>query len=251
MELNKVVQSLLLLVTMSLSLAACDRGTGEKRKEVTIPSQNPTATANNEKTIRPGPITYVALGDSTGAGVGAREGGYPARLFRRLLNQRPGSKLVNFSVSGATTTDVLKNQLDRGLRADPQLITLGIGINDIGHGFTVKQFADNYDQILKRLRANSQAPIVISNIPDISSSQRVPPALRESTQQVIIQFNQRLAEIASTHGATVIDVYAVTHEQLPKHPEYFSADGFHPSDQGYELWADAVWPTIARMAGRE
>jgi hypothetical protein len=32
-----------------------------------------------------GPIVYVALGDSTGAGVGARNGGsYVARLFKRL-----------------------------------------------------------------------------------------------------------------------------------------------------------------------
>jgi lysophospholipase L1-like esterase len=34
---------------------------------------------------------------------------------------------------------------------------------------------------------------------------------------------------------------------LLSHPEYFSRDGFHPSDKGYELWAVEMWPTIARV----
>ena len=47
----------------------------------------------------------------------------------------------------------------------------------------------------------------------------------------------------------MFDVYTITHEQLPGHPEYFSGDGFHPSDRGYELWAEKMWPTIAQVLG--
>jgi lysophospholipase L1-like esterase len=47
----------------------------------------------------------------------------------------------------------------------------------------------------------------------------------------------------------VFDIYTVTHEQLPLHPEHFSDDGFHPSDEGYELWAVRMWPTIAQTLG--
>src|SRR5678815_5238823 len=42
-----------------------------------------------------GPIVYVALGDSTGYGVGAREGGYVKRLFDRINERRSGSTLQN------------------------------------------------------------------------------------------------------------------------------------------------------------
>src|SRR5688572_4202337 len=59
-----------------------------------------------------GPIIYLALGDSTGSGVGAREGGYVARLFRRLETSKPGSTLTNLCVSGATSEDVLTGQLE-------------------------------------------------------------------------------------------------------------------------------------------
>lgn len=205
------------------------------------------APISQNKPMTTGPIVYVALGDSTGAGVGAREGGYVARLFRRMEERRPGSKLVNMCVSGATTADVLRSQLERGTPADPDLVTLGIGINDIGHGLTLDQFSKNYEQILSTLKEKTRARIVVTNIPDISSAPVVSGSMRNRYQQQIIQFSKRLEEIAARYGVTVFDIYTITSQELPSHPEYFSLDGFHPSDAGYEMWAQQMWPTIARV----
>jgi acyl-CoA thioesterase I len=197
--------------------------------------------------IKSGPITYVAIGDSTGAGVGAREGGYVARLFKRLLANGPSSKLINLCVSGATSSDVLRAQLDEGIRQNPDLVTLGVGINDIGHGVSLQQFSKNYEEILTNLKNNTRARVIVTNIPDISSAPRIPATMRVQYQQTIIQFNQKLEEVAGRSGAIIFDIYTITHEQLPSHPEYFSADGFHPSDEGYELWAEQMWPTVAKV----
>ena len=196
-----------------------------------------------------GPILYVALGDSTGAGVGAREGGYVLRLFNRLVERRPGSKLTNLCVSGATTEDLIRGQLERSVALNPDLVTVGIGINDIGHGLTLDQFSRNYEEILKTLREKTHAEILVTNIPDISSAPRIPGPMRGEYQRQIVQFSQRLEEIAKRHGVTVFDIYTITRDELPSHPEYFSADGFHPSDRGYELWATQMWPTVARIIG--
>ncbi len=198
-----------------------------------------------------GPVTYVALGDSTGAGVGATQGGYVARLFRRIVPSRAGSELINLCVSGATTSDVLRNQIEKGVSNQPNLVTLGIGINDIGHGLSLEQFSKNYEEILRRLKSGTSARIVVTNIPDISSAPRIPEVLRGEYQRLITQFNQALEEIAGRHGVTVFDVYRVTREELPAHPEFFSDDGFHPSDEGYELWAERMWPTIATVIGED
>ncbi len=198
-----------------------------------------------------GAVNYVALGDSTGAGVGAKEGGYVARLFKRIVGRRPGSKLTNVCVSGATTSDVLRNQLKAALREEVNLITLGIGINDIGHGLSVEQFSRNYEEILSSLRQNAGATIIVTNIPDISSAPRIPAIIRDEYQRSIVEFNRRLEEIAARHGVIVFDVHSTTREQLPAHPEFFSADGFHPSDEGYEFWAEKMWPTVARAIGND
>ncbi len=242
--INLVAPGAALLV---LLLAAC---TGNKPGNV-VPQDSP---ATQPSPIMPtttitGAVRYVALGDSTGAGIGARNGGYVARIFRNIEAVRSGSTLTNLCVSGATSADVLNRQLERGVAADPNLVTLGIGINDIGHGLEVEEFAENYDAILKRLKEGTQATIVVSNLPDISSAPRIPTTLRSEYQQRIILFNRKLEEIANRHGVVIFDVFGITHEQLARHPEYFSADGFHPSDPGYELWAEQMWPTIARVIG--
>ena len=195
------------------------------------------------------PMVYVALGDSTGSGVGAREGGYVVRLFNRLVKRLPETRLTNLCVSGATTADVVRGQLQRGVALNPDLVTLGVGINDIGHGLTLEQFSKNYEEILSTLREKTRAQIVVANIPDVSGAPRIPNALRKQYQQEIRRFSQRLEEIASRQGVTMFDIYSITHEQLASHPEYFSADGFHPSDEGYELWATQMWPTMARVVG--
>ena len=206
-------------------------------------------TLSTDKPMTTGPIVYVALGDSTGSGVGARDGGYVARLFKRIVERRAESKLNNLCVSGATTGDVFRGQLERGVAADPDLITLGIGINDIGHGLTLDQFSKNYEQILSTLKEKTRARVVVTNIPDISSAPRIPGSMRAEYQRQIIQFNQALEEIATRHGATVFDIYSITTQELPSHPEYFSSDGFHPSDAGYELWAERMWPTLEQVIG--
>jgi acyl-CoA thioesterase I len=234
----------LLLFLSLLFLTACAMQSSKPTQPVTTSSPN---TSVNQGTAQPvvGPITYVALGDSTGVGVGARNGGYVVRLFNELQKHRSDSKLTNLCVSGATSTDVVRNQLDRGINAHPQLVTIGIGINDIGHGLTLEQFAANLDQILTRLQRETSATIVVSNIPDVSQAPRIPQAVREQSQAIITQYNERLQQIAAAHQVTVFDVFSITRAELAKHPEYFSNDGFHPSDAGYELWAKEMWPTVA------
>jgi len=200
-----------------------------------------------EQPMKTGPIVYVALGDSTGAGVGAREGGYVARLFKRIEERRPGSTLSNLCMSGATTEDLVRNQLERGVALNPDLVTVGIGINDIGHGLTLEQFSKNYEEILNTLKEKTHAQIVVTNLPDVSSAPRIPSVMRSTYQGQIVQFGQRLEEIAKRHGVTVFDIYSITKDELPSHPEYFSSDGFHPSDEGYELWATHMWPTVEQI----
>jgi len=204
-----------------------------------------------EQPMKTGAIVYVALGDSTGAGVGATQGGYVARLFKRIEERRPGSTLSNVCVSGATTEDLVRDQLEKGVAMNPDLVTVGIGINDIGHGLTLEQFSKNFEEILTTLKEKTHAQIVVTNLPDVSSAPRIPSVMRSTYQGQIDQFCQRLEEIAKRHGVTVFDVYSLTKDELPSHPEYFSNDGFHPSDEGYELWATHMWPTVAGVIGEQ
>ena len=196
-------------------------------------------------------VIYTALGDSTVAGVGTREGGgYVARLFVRIKKERTDARLTNLCVSGATTEDVLRDQLTPAINSRPTLITLGIGINDIGHGMAIQEFGSNYEDIVKRLKSETQAAIVLTNIPDISFAPVIAPSARRDLRDRIILFNERIEAVAKRYELSMVDVYSETHKVLPSHPEMFSDDGFHPSDAGYEYWAETMWPTVKTILSR-
>ena len=197
------------------------------------------------------PVVYLALGDSTGAGVGARRGGgYVARIFHRIERVRPGSRLINLCVSGATTTDVLRGQISRVEGARPTLVTLGIGINDLTRNVPAEQFARNYEEIVVRLKEKATgAPVVLTNIPDISFAPAVPAFMRDEARRRLLLYNERIAEISERHDLMLVDAYGKSHEVVPTHPEFFSPDGFHPSDEGYEFWAVSMWPTVKTAIG--
>jgi lysophospholipase L1-like esterase len=183
-------------------------------------------------------------------GVGARKGGgYVARLFERIERVRPGSRLVNLCVSGSTTGDVLRAQVGRVGEARPSLVTVGIGINDLTRQASPEQFAHNFGEIVTRLRAQTDAPVVVSNLPDVSHAPAVPTFLREAARGRLIQYNERIAEAAARHGLHLADSFRKSAEVIPTHPEFFSSDGFHPSDEGYEFWAFEMWPTVKKALG--
>lgn len=199
-----------------------------------------------------GPVVYVALGDSTGVGVGARKGGgYVARLFERIERVRPGSRLVNLCESGATTGDLLRTQVGRVGEAGPTLVTVGVGINDLTRMSAPEQFARNFEEIVARVREQTDAPFVVSNLPDISHAPRVPDFMREGARRAVVLYNERLAAAAARHRLHLADSFGKSAELIPAHPEFFSPDGFHPSDEGYEFWAFEMWPTVKRALGLE
>src|SRR6266699_1514507 len=83
----------------------------------------------------PGPAEplWVVLGDSTAQGLGALspDGGYVGQVLAELRRQTAQPwQVLNLSVSGSLTRDVLGAQVPL-MPANADLVTCGIGINDI------------------------------------------------------------------------------------------------------------------------
>lgn len=195
-------------------------------------------------------VNYVALGDSTAVGVGAaRGGGYPERLASRLRQDGLPVGLTNLGQSGARIRDVFTGQVKRAVAAQPTLVTLGVGTNDLWRGTSVEDFQEDLDRIARRLKQTG-APLVIVNIADMALApvaKLVPSALYEGR---IEPFNAAMAEVARAHGLHLVDLYSASKEMIPASPHFFSHDGFHPSDEGYEEWADLLLPTVRTLVSR-
>jgi lysophospholipase L1-like esterase len=195
-------------------------------------------------------ISYVSLGDSTAVGIGAmRGGGYPERLASLLRREGFSVGHSSFGQSGARVRDVFNNQIKRAVAAQPNLVTLGIGTNDIWRGTAVEDFQEDLDRIARRLKQTG-APLVVSNIADMALApvaQLVPSALYEGR---IEPFNDAIAEVARAHGLHLVDLYTASKELIPRNPHFFSGDGFHPSEHGYDEWAELMLPLVRTLVSR-
>jgi acyl-CoA thioesterase-1 len=195
-------------------------------------------------------VSYVALGDSSAVGVGAsRGGGYPERLASRLRQEGLAVGLSNLGMSGAVIRDVFNGQLKRAVATQPTLVTIGIGTNDIWRGTSVEDYGEDLERIVRRLKPTG-ASLVVVNVPDMALApvaKMVPSHLYEGR---IAPFNEAISAVARAHGAHVVDLYSASREFIPLRPDFFCWDGFHPSEAGYEQWADLMLPAVRPLVVR-
>jgi acyl-CoA thioesterase I len=193
------------------------------------------------------PIVYVALGDSTAAGIGAPQGGgYPARLARRIEAADATVKLPNLGAPGATAEDLRRDQLPKAVGASPTLVTIGIGINDAMKDRPLREFARDLE-VIADLVHRTKATVLVSNLPDLTLSPAAAGA-PSALGRRIAQYNAAIQMIAERHGFTLVDAWQVSRAAVRERgaAEVFAADGFHPSALGYDRWADALWTAAER-----
>ena len=198
-------------------------------------------------------VHYVALGDSTVEGIGASspELTYVARLGQRLREVYPRAVTTNLGVGGATSADVLRRQLDRAVALRPALVTMSIGPNDITTGVRVEQYERNVEAILRRLDADTTALIVVNLLPDLAVTPRFRGREKEAlVGGLTVRFNEALARQARAHGAALVDLYTASRNEVPARPGLVGADRYHPSDDGYERWAELMWEAVEARVER-
>ena len=193
---------------------------------------------------------YVALGDSTGVGVGASVGGgYPERLYQRMKALSWPAGILNLAQSGAVSADVVGQQLTKAVAVSPHLVTLGIGGNDLWRLVPEATFQQNLNAIADALGQTS-AQVVVSNLIDLGHAPVAKGAMamfnipRTIIAARVAALNALLSALAGRPRFTVVDLHSLGERELSEHPEFFAADGFHPSGGGYERWAQLLWPSV-------
>lgn len=193
----------------------------------------------------PAPITFVVLGDSTAAGVGAGSPAkaYPSLLARRLAEDGHTVRLIALGVSGARVSDVLSDQLPEALRTRPDLVFVGIGANDVTHLTSLDDIRRDTEALLEELEATG-ATVVIAGPPDMRAPAFLPP-LRSLAGWRGRAVADAIEEVAADNEVAVVELARVTGPLFAEDPDRFhSRDDFHPSAAGYELWADAIYPVL-------
>ncbi len=191
---------------------------------------------NDQMLTLDGPL-WVVLGDSTAQGLGAPtpDGGYVGQVLAGLRRQTclPW-RVLNLSVSGALTRDVLGAQLPL-MPARPDLVTCGIGVNDILYTSPSRLFAD-----LRALIAAVPDRTVLLDLPLPAGCWGV---LGHASVPYVTRINRTIHQAAAARG---LPVAAVSAHFLPPWAGKFAPDSFHPSRDGYRDRARALLAAVPR-----
>jgi lysophospholipase L1-like esterase len=210
------------------------------------PDQNNTYLVVNNKTASSS-LTYVALGDSLSAGVGVDNynESFPYLLAQYLAGNNYRLTLKDRAVPGARTQDLMNSLLPATINDNPDVVTLLIGVNDI-HGWISKdEFRKNYDFILSRLTKETKAKIYIVNIPYIGADNLILPPYNTIFDYQTKQYNEIISELAAKYSVKYIDLYTMTSDLFKRSGPHYAADFFHPSAEGYKIWADLIYADIS------
>ena len=229
-----VRRPVLLVLAMTLLACSAPRDAASSAGRTPVPTR--------------GPERYVAIGASDTVGVGARDpatGSWPARVAAQLVT---GSTYKNYGVSGSLASHALRDQAPPAVSQEPTMISIWLAVNDLNAGVEVAAYGAALDALLDLLVPRTQAMIFIGNVPDLRA---VPVYARLDPQFVasrVNAYNAAIARSAERHLRRVIVVDLFTGSAELVGSATVSADGFHPSDRGYELIAERYLSAM-RQAG--
>ena len=182
-------------------------------------------------------LSYVVLGDSTGAGVGASYDEGIAVKTATELGLTHAVSMRNCAVSGARVRDVLEKQLPCAEAARPDVVLISAGANDVTHLTSIPSMRRRLRVIVARLKAaNPRAAIVITGAPDMGSPPRIPWILRGAASLRTKMVNRMFRKEARNLQLTFAPIADVTGPQFRRDRSLFDADRFHPNGRGYATW---------------
>ncbi len=172
--------------------------------------------------------------------------GYPAHIAGDLLAESPklDLRIHNRGISGNKVPDLDKRWQVDCIDIKPDILSILIGVNDIWHKLngrydgTPEVYRDGFDALLERTK---------KSLPDVTIAICEPFVLRcgAVNDSWFPEFETRRAfaeEVAKKHNAIWVPFQAKFDEAVSSGtaPEYWAADGVHPSHAGHSLMAK-VW----------
>ena len=184
-------------------------------------------------------MRVLTLGDSSAVGVGA---GRPEfSVAGRFGEDYPNADVINIAVSGAKTGEVLA-QLDTVKDQEFDLVLVHAGGNDIVRFTSFDEVETQLGELLGVLKPMSKK-IVLIHGGSVGTSRLFPAGMRWLFGKRTVMLRERYLSIAAADDQIVYaDIYRPLQDDLfGKEPsKYYSADFFHPSDDGYAIWYAGV-----------
>lgn len=187
------------------------------------------------------PLRFAVMGDSTAVSQGSDYSDGFAFASTVYLSRTFTVHSINTGVSGATTDEVARDQLERVAAFKPDIVLLAAGANDTTHLTRAETTRRAIQQIVDELRAlNPNVQIIVTASPAMDSVTRFPHGAKEllglRTKQVNAVFNELIEKNDLIHAP----IAQKTRDAFIADPTLTAADNFHPNGRGYALWIPVI-----------
>ena len=165
---------------------------------------------------------------------------------KKVLDARFGRwKIANFGIAGDTTQGVLyRLQNGEGAGISPRAVMLMIGTNNTGRN-TAEEIAEGIGAVVLLLRKCFPESRIL--LLGVFPRGKVNDPLRQTIREI----NNTISKLNDGEKVHYLDIGAHFLDANGNIPPEVMSDGLHPSTKGYEIWAEAVTPTLSKLMDRE
>ncbi|MFM2341338.1 MAG: hypothetical protein RLZZ592_991 [Pseudomonadota bacterium] len=198
-------------------------------------------------------LRVLVVGDSAGAGVGARSqdealaAPLAATLARRLRAPVAWQLVARSGWTAADATEALRTLSAQGRLPPADVLVTALGVNDAIALTSPSRWVRRLDELERCARELTGVQLtVLSAIPPMHRFPALPQPLRWVLGHATARLNRAQRHWAAQSGARV-------HAEMPFDPaqeriaRLMAADGFHPGPVLYRHWAEA----LARQIGSD
>ena len=187
------------------------------------------------------PIRLIAVGESTVAGIGAATHQTALTGHLATLLSRHTKRPVKWFVAARSGINARLSQVElvpklSGYRAD--IVLVALGVNDAIEFHTARRWATDVQELIEAIRREvGDAPVLLGGVPPLDCF----PALPVPLNFVLGARSAALGEASVKLAARMKRVVYIPFDiaQYGRR-DLFCADGFHPSELGYRLWAEQL-----------
>lgn len=197
----------------------------------------PLVAAGHALAAAPAAPTVLVLGDSLSAEYGLPRGsGWVALLQAQLTQSHPGSRVVNASISGETTSGG-RTRLPALLRQHrPTHVIVELGGNDALRGLPLEMTQDNLAYLLRTSREAGARVLLLG--------MQMPPNYgAEPTRR----FAALYPALAKQQRAALVPFFLKGVGDDPDPLRWFQADRIHPNEAAQPRLLANVWPELKKL----
>ena len=193
-------------------------------------------------------LRMAVLGDSMAAGIGVMRTNDTVgrQVALRLVRAGYRVQLSTVAVAGSRTAD-LGPQVSRALLRAPHIALMLVGAGDATHGTRLETVRRQLAEAVGRMRS-ARVPVVVGCCPDLGAAPCFPQPLRSLVGWRGGQVAAVESRATTAAGGLSVDLATATGGVFRADRGTYSEDGFHPSPDGYRLWAEALLPATLNAA---